>query len=66
MNKLKAIWRIICSKHFYLITANHEFQCEDMKSKNTDSYTISSFIHLYWGCFYKGIFLSKPGNEEFV
>lgn len=56
MNKLKAIWRIICSEHFYLITANHGLQCKEMKSKNSDNYTIASFIHLYWEIFYKAIF----------
>ena len=66
MNKLKAIWRIICSKHFYLITSDESLTCKDIRSNNTDSYTVSSFIHLYWNAFYKGVFLSKPGNEKYV
>ena len=39
LRKLKAIWRIICSKHFYLITADNELNSEQTKS-NTDDYTI--------------------------
>jgi len=65
-NKLKAIWRIIWSKHFYLITANRELQCEDIKSSSTDEYTISTFIHLYWKLFYKSTFLSKKDNELYL
>ena len=62
MNKIKAILRIICSKHFYLITANRRLQCEQIKSKNSDNYTIASFINLYWEFFYRTIYNSK--NNE--
>jgi len=47
MNKLKAIFRIIFSKHFYLITSDKKLNCEQTKS-NTDDYTISGMIQLYW------------------
>ena len=47
MNKLKAIWKIICSKHFYLITADKKLNCDETQS-NTDDYTISGMIQLYW------------------
>ena len=66
MNKLKAIWRIILSEHFYLVTSDKNFKCSDLKSKNTDQYTISSFLQLYWCGFYKGVFCSKPGNEKYI
>lgn len=66
MNKLKAIWRIIQAEHFYLITAGKDLKCSDLKSKNTEQYKISQFIHLYWNAFYKGVFCSKPGNEKYV
>ncbi len=54
MNKLKAIYQIIISKHFYLITANKELNCEQTKS-NTDDYTISGMIQLYWNLYWKNI-----------
>lgn len=64
--KIKAIFRIICSKHFYLITADKNFLCKDLKSENTDQYSISKFLQLYWVGFYKGVFCSKPGNEKYI
>lgn len=52
MNKLKAIYKIIISKHFYLITADKKLNCEQTKS-NTDDYTISGMIQLYWNLYWK-------------
>ena len=66
MNKIKAIWRIITSDHFYLITSDANFNCKDIRSEKTDQYTISSFLQLYWSGFYKGVFCSKPGNEKYI
>lgn len=54
MNKLKAIYRIIISKHFYLITSDKKLNCEQTKS-NTDDYTISEMIQLYWNLYWKSI-----------
>ena len=65
MNKLKAIWRILDSDHFYLLTANNNLQITETHS-NTDQYTLSTFLHLEWMSHYKGVFLSKPGNEKYV
>ena len=55
MNKLKAIYRIIFSKHFYLITADKELNTEQLKSKNSDDYTLSGMIQLYWSLYWKNI-----------
>lgn len=55
MSKLKAIWRIICSKHFYLITANKKLGTEQLKSKNTDDYKMSGMIQYYWELYWKSI-----------
>ena len=54
IDKLKAIYRIIISKHFYLITADKKLYCEQTKS-NTDDYTISGMIRLYWNLYWKRI-----------
>ena len=54
MNKLKAIWKIIISKHFYLITADKKLNCVQTKS-NTDDYTISGMIQLYWKSYWESI-----------
>ena len=54
MNKLKAIFRIIFSKHFYLITSDKKLNCEQTKS-NTDDYTISGMIQLYWNLYWESI-----------
>lgn len=54
MNKLKAIYRIIISKHFYLITADKKLNCDQTKS-NTDDYTISGMIQLYWKSYWENI-----------
>lgn len=54
MNKLKAIYRIIISKHFYLITADKSLYCNQTKS-NTDDYTISGMIQLYLESYWKNI-----------
>lgn len=54
MNKLKAIYKIIFSKHFYLITADKELNSEQTKS-NTDDYTISGMIQLYWSLYWKSV-----------
>ena len=52
MNNLKAIYRIICSDHFYLITANGGLQIEEIcDTTNKTNYTISAMIHLYWQAF---------------
>ena len=63
MDKIKAIWRIICSKHFYLITADSEMNCKEMHTKNTDEYQISGMIQLYWNFYWKGI-ATKYCNEK--
>lgn len=55
MNKLKAICRIIFQKHFYLITADEKLNTEQLKSKNTDDYTLSGMIQLYWSLYWKSI-----------
>ena len=54
MDKLKAIYRIIISKHFYLITADKNLYCKQTRS-NTDDYTISGMIQLYWNSYWKRI-----------
>ena len=54
MNKLKAIWKIIISKHFYLITADKKLNCVQTKS-NTDDYTISRMIQLYLKSYWESI-----------
>lgn len=54
MNKLKAIWRIIFSKHFYLITADKKLNSKQTKS-NTDDYIISEMIQLYWNLYWKSV-----------
>jgi len=64
MNKLKAIYRIICNKHFYLITANKELFCSETKSNNSDSATISKMIQLKWISFWKGVFISNTKDGE--
>ena len=67
MKKLKAIWRIICSDNFYLITANGGLHTEEIwDTTDKTNYTISAMIHLYWQAFWKGTFVSKPGNENYV
>lgn len=55
MNKLRAIWRIIRSEHFYLITADKKLTCDNMKSKGSDDYTISGLIQYYWNTYWKRI-----------
>jgi len=55
MNKLKAICRIICSKHFYLIITNKKLGTEQLKSKNTDDYKMSGMIQYYWELYWKSI-----------
>lgn len=55
MNKIKAICRIICSKHFYLITADKKLSTEQLKSKNTDDYTVSGMLQLYWELYWKSV-----------
>ena len=47
MNKLKAIWKIIWTKHFYLITADENLNCNETQS-NTNVYTIYMMINKYW------------------
>ena len=54
MNKLKAIYQIIISKHFYLITADKKLNCDQIKS-NTDDYTLSGMIQLYWKLYWESI-----------
>ena len=55
MSKIKAIWKIICSKHFYLITSDKKLSTEQLKSKNIDDYTLSGMIQLYWELYWKNI-----------
>lgn len=63
MKKLKAIWRILYSDHFYLVNANSELQTEELwYTCDKDDYIISAMIHLYWEAFWKGIFLTKQSN----
>lgn len=64
MNKLKAIWKIIKSKHFYLITADKYLLCSETKSEKTDQVTISKMIQLEWTSFWKGIFISNVKDGE--
>ena len=67
IKKFKAIWRIIYSDHFYLITANGSLQIEEIwDTTNKTNYTISAVIHLYWQVFWKRTFLSKLGNEQYI
>ena len=64
MNKLKAIWKIIKSEHFYLITSDKQLLCSDIYSKNSDKVTISKMIHLEWMGFWKGVFVSNVKDGE--
>jgi len=64
MNKLKAIWKIIKSEHFYLITSDKQLLCSDIYSKNSDKVTISKMIHLEWMAFWKGVFVSNVKDGE--
>ena len=54
MNKLKAIYQIVISKHFYLITADKKLNCDQIKS-HTDDYMISGMIQLYWKLYWESI-----------
>ena len=64
MNKLKAIYRIIVSKHFYLITADKKLNCEQTRS-STDDYTISGMIQLYWKSYWESIAYNNFGNTKY-
>lgn len=64
MNKLKAIWKIIKSNHFYLITSDKQLLCSDIYSKNSDQVTISKMIQLEWMAFWKGVFVSNVKDGE--
>ena len=64
MNKLKAIWKIIKSEHFYLITADKYLLCGETKSEKTDQVTISKMIQLEWVSFWKGVFISNVKDGE--
>lgn len=68
MKKLKAIFRILCSDHFYLITANGGLQTEEIweSCAKDENYTISTMIFLYWNAFWKYTFASKPENEKYL
>jgi len=64
MSKLKAIWKIIKSKHFYLITADKALLCSETRSEKTDQVIISKMIQLEWVSFWKGVFVSNVENGE--
>ena len=64
MNKLKAIWKIIKSEHFYLITADKDLLCSETRSNKTDQPTISKMIQLEWISFWKGVFISNVKDRE--
>lgn len=64
MNKLKAIWKIIKSEHFYLITADKYLLCSETRSNKTDYATISKMIQLEWSSFWKGVFISNIKDGE--
>jgi hypothetical protein len=64
MNKLKAIWKIIKSEHFYLITADKYLLCSETRSNKTDYTTISKMIQLVWVSFWKGVFISNVKDGE--
>lgn len=64
MNKLKAIWRIIRSEHFYLITADKTLLCNETKSDKSDQPTIAKMIQLEWMSFWKGVFISNVKDGE--
>ena len=64
MNKLKAIWKIIKSEHFYLITADKYLLCSETRSNKTDYVTISKMIQLEWVSFWKGVFISNVKDGE--
>ena len=64
MNKLKAIWKLIRSEHFYLITADKELSCNETKSNKTDQPTIAKMIALYWVCFWKGVYICNVKDGE--
>lgn len=64
MNKLKAIWNIIKSEHFYLITSDKRLLCSDIYSKNSEQVTISKMIQLEWMAFWKGVFVSNVKDGE--
>ena len=59
MNKFKASWKLIRSKHFYLITANEYLVCNESISDKTDQVTISKMIALEWETFWKGVYISN-------
>jgi hypothetical protein len=64
MSKLKAIWKIIKSEHFYLITADKYLLCSETRSNKTDYTTISKMIQLVWVSFWKGVFISNVKDGE--
>lgn len=64
MNKLKAIWKIIKSEHFYLITANKELSCNEIHSDETNQVTIAQMIALYWATFWKGVYICNVKDGE--
>lgn len=64
MNKLKAIWEIIKSKHFYLITADTNLLCNETRSDKTDQVIISKMIQLEWVSFWKGVFICNVKDGE--
>jgi len=64
MSKLKAIWKIIKSEHFYLITADKYLLCSETRSNKTDYTTISKMIQLEWVSFWKGVFISNVKDGE--
>ena len=65
MSKLKAIWEIIKSKHFYLITADTNLLCNETRSDKTDQVIISKMIQLEWISFWKHVFIDnvKDGKK---
>lgn len=64
MKKLKAIWKIIKSEHFYLITADKYLLCDETRSDKTDQVTIAKMIQLEWVSFWKCVFISNVKDGE--
>lgn len=62
MEKLKAIWKLIFAKHFYLVTCNEKLQSTELYSTNSEQKTIASMIQLYWMSFWRGVFISNVEN----
>lgn len=64
MDKLRAIWKIIRCKHFYLITADKNLLCTEERSMRTKQATIASMIQLEWVPFWKNVFIDNHKDGE--